>query len=146
MLLDLGRPVQAESIPGLPLQAFIYEIGGLQGPALRQLVSLDLDLLGEDHVSDFFAAATDVGSATEHELVADDSNSEVVDRVAVILAAHHFGRHVSGCARRVAVVFGAKNFGDSHVSDPHIAVLLHYDVLRFDVAMNDALVVHVFEA
>ena len=101
MLLHLCRPIEPKPVARLSLQTLIDEVCGFERPAIGQLVPLDLDLLGEDHVSDFFATAADVGSAAQHEFVANDSNSKVVNSVAVILPAHNFRRHVARGSRGI---------------------------------------------
>lgn len=107
---------------------------------------LDLNLFGKKHISDFFAGAPNVRPPPHHELETYDSDSKVVDRHSVVLAAHNFGGHVAGRARGVLTVFGAQYFGNAHVGYAEVAIVLHDYVFGLDVSMNHVLVVHVFEA
>lgn len=63
----------------------------------------------------------------------------------MVLATHDLWRHVAGCTRGVRTVLGAEDLGDAHVSDAHVAVFFHHDVLRLDVSVDHALVVHVLK-
>ena len=62
MLLDLMRAIQAESVGRLPLQALVDEVGSFDGPALGDLVTSDLHLLGKNVISDFFPGLPIIGS------------------------------------------------------------------------------------
>jgi len=146
VLLDLRWAIQAESIAGLSLQALVDEVGSFERPALGQLAPFDVDLLCEDHITDLLAAAADVRAPAHHELVADDADGEVVDSVAMILAAHNLGCHVAGRTRRILRVLISQDLCNAHICDAHIARLLHDDVLRLDIAMNHPLIVHVLQA
>ena len=64
VILDLVGPVQAEAIRRLPLNHLVDEICSLDGPALRDLVPLDLDLFGQDVISNFLPTLADIGSLT----------------------------------------------------------------------------------
>ena len=64
MLLDLMRAIQAESVGRLPLQALVDEVCGLDGPALRDLVPLYLDLFRQNVVSNLLPTLADIGSLT----------------------------------------------------------------------------------
>ena len=62
MLLDLMRAIQAESIGRFPLQALVDEVCGLDGPALGDLVTPDLHLLGKNVISDVLPGLPIIGS------------------------------------------------------------------------------------
>lgn len=64
----------------------------------------------------------------------------------MILATHHFRCHIAGRARGILAILWFKNLGDSHISDANVAILFHDDVLRFDVTMDNSLVMHVLQA
>ena len=59
----------------------VDEVCCLNRPAFRQIRSLDLNLLGEHHVTDLFAAPTNVRSAPEHKLIAHYTEGEVIDPI-----------------------------------------------------------------
>ena len=128
------------------MQTLVDEVGGFQGPALWQLVSLDLHLFCEYHISDLFPAAANVRPASEHELITDDSHSKVVHCEAMVLTAHHFRGHIAWCSRSVGAVICAEHFGDSHVGNSNVPIFFHDDVFRLDVSMNDPLIMHILES
>jgi hypothetical protein len=64
VIFDLVGPVQAEAIRRLPLNHLVDEVCGLDGPALRDLVPLDLDLFGQNVISNLLATLADIGSLT----------------------------------------------------------------------------------
>lgn len=64
VILDLVGPVQAEAVRRLPLNHLVDEVCGLDGPALRDLVSLDLDLFGQNVISNLLPTLADIGSLT----------------------------------------------------------------------------------
>lgn len=124
----------------------VYEVGCFDGPTGRNVALLDVDLLGEHHVSDVLAGFADVGASTQHELVSDNTNCEVINCIRVILPTHYFGCHVARRPRRVLAVFGLPDFGYSHISDPNVACVLHHEILWLDVAVNHTLSMHIFES
>ena len=64
VILDLVGPVQAEAVRRLPLNHLVDEVCGLDGPALRDLVPLDLDLFGQNVISNLLPTLADIGSLT----------------------------------------------------------------------------------
>lgn len=106
---------------------------------------LDLDLFGQNMVSDFFAVAAQVGSPSEHAFVADHSEREVVHGDSVVLPAHHLRSHVAGSARGILGVVRVPHSRDSEVCGPEVAVGIEDEVLRFDVAVECAVGVEVLE-
>lgn len=64
VILDLVGPVQAEAVRRLPLNHLVDEVCGLDGPALRDLVPLDLDLFGQNVISNLLSTLADIGSLT----------------------------------------------------------------------------------
>ena len=105
MLLDFRRPVESKSVSWFSLQELVDEISSFKRPAFGQVASFDLYLLSKDHISDLLASSSDVGPPAQHELVTDDTQGEIVNRVGVILAAHHFGCHIARCSRRILGIF-----------------------------------------
>ena len=53
--------------------------------------------------------------------------------------------HVSGSATCVLRIFRCPNPRYAQVSDADIAILIHYNILGFNVSMNNAVIVHVFK-
>lgn len=101
MLLDLLYATLAQSFISFSLQTLIDKVRGLYRPTFRQIVSLDADLFGKDAVPDFFSALAQVRPLAHHQLIANDTNSEVVCDKGMILAAHYFRSHVPWSARSV---------------------------------------------
>ena len=86
---------------------------------------LDLDLFREDMVSDFFSISPEIGSlriiraySSEHALVANNSQREVVNSHSVILSTHHLGSHVSRCSRSVLSVVRIPHSCNAKISGP----------------------------
>lgn len=102
-------------------------------------------MLGENHVSDLLARPAHVRTAPKHELVTDDAEGEVVDRLRVVLSAHDFGCHVAWRARSVLGVLGLEDLCNAHIRDSHVAIVFHHNVFRLDISVDHALVVHVLE-
>ena len=105
----------SDSVRGFSLEALIDEVSCLDGPALWNLVPLNLDLLAEDLFSDFAPASTDVWSAALHALVGDDTDREVVSGESVVLPAHHFWGHVSRSAGGLTCVVWGHNARNSEI-------------------------------
>lgn len=64
----------------------------------------------------------------------------------MVLPAHDFRSHVAWCARGVFLVFGSPYSSDTEICDAQVAVGVKNEVFRFDVSVDDALVVDVLEA
>jgi len=62
MLLYLFCSIVAQTICWLTLDHSVDEVGGLIGPASRDVFVLDLNLLREDMVTDLLPRLADVGS------------------------------------------------------------------------------------
>ena len=63
----------------------------------------------------------------------------------MILSTHDFWSHVSWCATRLVRVIRVPNSGNPHVRDSDIPMIIQNQILRLDVPMDYAIVVHVFE-
>lgn len=98
MLFDFLGTIKSEAVSRLALQALVYEICCLERPTFGKLIPLYLHLLGEDHVTDFFAAAPNVRPTAHHKFISNYSKRKIIDGVAMILPAHHLRRHVARCA------------------------------------------------
>ena len=139
MILDVLRPIETESVQWLALNQTIDEIGGLDGPAGRDVSFADLNLTGQDVLSDLPPVASGVRSAAKHTLEPNDAHGEVVNSHSVRLATHHLRRHVAWRTRSVFLVFWVPNTSDAQVSDLEVPVLVEHQIFRFNIAMQDAL-------
>ena len=101
MLLDFIRPVKSQPIRRFALQAFIYKVRCFHAPAIWYVRLLQLYLLLEYLVSDFFPALPQVRALAKHELIAHNAKCEVINRHSVVLSAHYFWGHVAGGPRGV---------------------------------------------
>jgi len=146
MALHFARSMQSQPVARLSLEALVYEVSSFDTPAGWDVALLDVYLLGEHHISDVFTGFADVGATTEHELVPDNAYCEVIHRVGVILPTHYFGGHVAGGAGRVLTVLCLPDLGNAHIRDPDVPCILHNQVLRFDVAVDHTLSVHILES
>ncbi len=157
VVLHLGGPVQAEAVYRFALDHLVDEVGRLDAPAARHLVALDLDLLGEDVVSDLLARLAHVGPPTEHALEGDHADREVVHSHPVVLTAHNFGCHVARRPRGVLGVVGSPLAGDPKVRNADVpcggvkeililTIFFEDEVLWLNIAVDDILVVDVLEA
>lgn len=90
-----------QSIARFALNQPIDEVSRLDGPSPRDFVRVDLDLLGENVVTDLLPVLAMVGSFAKHAFVSYHAHGEVIDCNAVILSAHNLGCHVSRCPRSV---------------------------------------------
>ena len=95
----------------------IYEICGLERPALRHLCFPDLRLLRENCVSNFPPALALIRPSAVHAFPSDDSDCKVVGSDSVAVLAHDFGRHV---ARRAACFVGVVDAWEPFSGDAKI--------------------------
>ena len=93
-----------------------------------------------------------IRSFAHHQLVGDYSHGIVVHNERMILSAHYFRSHINGRSAGIRRVLLPKFLGDSEISDAYIAYTqllttfgIKHEVFRFDIPMNDALVVQVLE-
>jgi hypothetical protein len=82
----------------LALYKFIYEVGGLSAPPMRNILLLYLHLLAQNVVANLLAVLTLIGSLAKHALVRNHTHRKVVYCHAVVLAAHYFGGHIARSA------------------------------------------------
>jgi hypothetical protein len=62
----------------------------------------------------------------------------------VILSAHHFGCHIAWSARRVLAILSLPYFSDTEVSYTDVPALLYNEIFRFNISMNNSLIMHIF--
>lgn len=125
MLLDLIRTIQAKPISWLALQGLIDKICGLHGPSLWDVGFSQIDLALYYAISDVLASLASIGALSKHQLIEDDTQGKVVHCDSMVLTAHDFRGHISRSPRGVIGVVWAPHFGNSHVSNMHIAKLIH---------------------
>ena len=90
--------LHSQSLSWLPLQAPVHEVCSLFRVALRNIFILDLSLLVQNGISDFFSASSEVWSASHDALVSNYSNCKVVGCYSMVLLEHHLWSHVSRCS------------------------------------------------
>ena len=64
----------------------------------------------------------------------------------MILPIDDLGCHVSRCAGSVLVVFRSVDSCDSKIGEAEVAFAVENEILGFEVAVNDVVVVHILEA
>lgn len=139
MLEDLIDTGVSHSQVRLSLEKSIDEISGLQRPIIRNLLFLDLYLLSQYLLPNFFARPTVKRTSSKHQLMCDDSNSKVISRVRVILPAKDLRRHVpwrSTCIRTIIIPERPSN---PKISQPCKPLTIQHYIFRLDVAMDDSL-------
>jgi len=146
MLLHFFGAVRTQPILRLPLDHSVDEVGGLGGPASWNVFVLDLNLLGEDVVSDLLSRLADIRTPTEHAFEGHDADSEKVYRSGVVLATHHLRGHVAWRARCILCVVLAPDASDTKVSDAHVAISINNKIFGLDISMNDLFLVEVLQA
>lgn len=125
MVFDLVRPIDAESVLGLPLDHFVDEVSCLDRPASGHLALLYLYLLGQNVVSDFLPRFAHIRSSAVHALVGHDSHGEVIHHHIVVLPAHHLGSHVAWSSRSVLGILRSPDSCDSEVGDSEVALVIN---------------------
>lgn len=115
VVLYFFGPVQAQSVLGFTLNAFINEVHGFAAPALWQIFLLNLDLFGEDMVADLLSVFANEGALPEHTLISNHTHCKIVNSHSVILAAHHLWGHVAGSSRRVFCILRIQNPRDTQI-------------------------------
>jgi len=103
------------------------------------------DLLTKHHVPNIFPRLTDIRSSTQHKLVSDNSDGEVIHSATVILSAHDLRSHVTRCTGSVLRILRLPNLGNSHVCYAQVAILFHNYIFWLNIPMNYTLRVHVLE-
>lgn len=64
----------------------------------------------------------------------------------MILSTHHFWCHIPRSPRCVFLVLRVPDTSDTEVSDPKVAILVKYEILRLDVTVDNALVMNIFKS
>lgn len=117
VIFNVLRPIETKSIKWFSLDESVNEVSSFDGPALRDLHSLDLDLFGKDVLSDLPSVSASVWSSSKHAFIADDTHGEVVNGHSMRLLAHDLWGHVPWSSRSVLGVIWVPNSGDSKICD-----------------------------
>jgi hypothetical protein len=117
VVLHFLRAVVPQTLHRLPLKQQVDEVHGLRGPTCGHLVLANLDLSGQDVVSDLLAPSAIVGPSTEHALVGYNADGVVVDTHAMVLFAHDLGSHVPRGATRLILVVLGPYAGNAEISN-----------------------------
>ena len=115
-----------DAIHWLPLQTLIYKVCRFLIPAFSYAILLDLNLAGEDLISDILASSSFIGSFTHHTFVRNDTNSEVVSGQAMILSAHDFRCHVTWRTTSLSGIVWRQNACYTKVGQPQITFIIKY--------------------
>lgn len=145
MLLYFFRPIQSKPRRWLSLDQFINEIGGFSSPPVRYFVSLNLNLLRQNVVPNFFPVFALIRPLTKHTLVCDHAHREVINCHRVVLATHHFRSHIARSARGILRIIRVLYPCNSKISDPQVAKRIEHQILRLDVSMKDLILMQILQ-
>ena len=141
MISNFWWTVITQSILWFSLNHFVDEISCFDGPATRYFSLLDLDLLTQNVISDFFTWFANVWSATKHAFVSHNAHGEIINCCCVVYSAHHLRCHIAGCSWSILSVFRPPHSCNTEVSDSKIPFLIDDQVFWLDVSVNDILFV-----
>lgn len=99
----------------------------------------DFGLVGEDFVPDLLPRITHIRSVPKHYLVNDDAKCKKICLKGMIHPANDLRSHIpwrSAGLLRVILLLPA---GHPEISDPEIPAFLEDQILRLEIAMDDAL-------
>ena len=106
----------------------------------------DLYLLSKYLIPDILPTLAIIGPPSKHELIPNDTHCKIIYSTAMVLSAHDFRSHVAGRATSVLGVLRRPYPRNSHVRDSHIPRGFHHTILRLNVAMDNTIIVHVFQS
>jgi len=95
-----------KTIARFTLQELVDEVSGISRPAIRDVVLLDPDLLGQNVITNLFSVLATVRALPKHALVCYNAHGKVVDCYAVVLSAHNLGSHIAWCTGCIFRIFG----------------------------------------
>jgi len=120
MTKNLFNSIKAQSVWGFPLNHSVNEISPLHWPVSGNLLPLDLNLLGQNLVSDLLSASAIVRPFYKHKFVCNYPNSKVVSLKWVILPTQHLRSHVPRCSASVTRVILSPFSSHSKICDSGI--------------------------
>ena len=138
-------PETTQTVDWLSLYQFVYEVHSFAGPSAGQILRFNLNLLGENIVSDRPPVLALKRPFAIHALIGNYTHRKVVHCNTVVLAAHHFGCHITRSARCVLGILWVKNSCNTEVGNPQIPLIVKNKVLRFDVSMQNAVLVKILK-
>ena len=95
VLLHNVRTLFAQPVCWLSLDQTIDQVCSLRRPASWDVIWMNLDLLGQDLVSNLFTVFSMIRSLAKHAFVGNYAHCKVVHSNTMILSAHHFWCHVA---------------------------------------------------
>ena len=146
VLLHYVRTFFAQPVRWLSLDQAIDQVCSLGGPAPWDVIWMNLDLLGQDLVSNLFTVFSMIRSLAKHAFVGNYAHCKVVDSNTMILSAHHFWCHVARRAWRVFRVFWVPETSNTQICDAEIAVFIKDQILGLYVSMQNRIFVEVLQA
>ena len=146
MIFNFKCTVNSKSVLRFPLDHLVYEVSSFNRPSSRYFPLLDLDLLGENVVSNFLSRLPNIGSPSVHALISHHAHSKVVYCSGVILSTHYLWGHVPRCSRSVLCVLWPPNSSNTEVSDSNVSIVINDQVFRLDISVNDLLIVAILKA
>lgn len=82
---------------------------------------------------------------SDHEFVSYNSQSEEIYCIRVIHLADNFRRHVSGGSAGIFGIVRLELSRNSKIRDSNVAFVIKYQILRFEIAVHDFVLVKIFE-
>lgn len=147
VLFELERPVRTPNpVFRLLLKHAVHEVSRIKGPASRHHFPCDFCLPLQHLVLNFLPGSAIIGSLTHHALVGNDTHSEVINQIIVVLPLHHFWSHIAGGPRSVLCVFRPKDARNAEVCYSEVALAIQNKVLRLYVSVNHIFGMYVFQA
>ena len=131
----------AQAVTWFALDKPIDEISRLVRPSLWDFIRVDLDLLGQDVISDLFSVLTMVGTLAKHALICNNTHGKVVDSNSMILSAHDFWGHIARCPGCILRVLWVPKTSNTKISYSQIAPLVKDEILWLDVSMKNCIFV-----
>lgn len=105
----------------------------------------NLNLLGENMVSDLLSILTNIGSSPKHALIPYHTHCKIINCNTMVLPAHHLWSHVSWCSRCILCILRIPYSCNSKVCESQNSILIEDQILRFDVPMNNSFLMNVFK-
>lgn len=146
MIFDFITATDTHSLSRLSFKTLVDKVGSLFWISLWKVSVFDVGLFLPNSISNCFSIFTTIRSLAHHTFVPNDSHSKVINSMAVILFEHYFGSHVSWCTTILLTVFRLPILGDAEISKTQVATGIKDKVLRFDISMNNTLIMYGFKS
>lgn len=145
MIFHIFWTIKTESVQRFSLYKPIDKVGSFYRPALRNLNSLDLNLLSKNMLSDFLPIPSSVWPSSKHAFVANNAHSKIIYSNSMRLLAHYLRSHVSWGSRGILRVIWVPYSSNTQVSDLQITIFVENQVFRFYVSMKNTFLMQIFE-